>query len=66
MKTIQFIINCLATKIKKNIFNSAKNDISHDCNNLFESDKKALSMDELKCAEEYLENYKVTTRWQTL
>lgn len=66
MKRIQFIVVCLAFKIKKYFFKGAKNDISHECNQLFESLENTISPDEQKMTEEYAVTYNSTTRWQTL
>lgn len=66
MKKITFIINCLLNKIKNKFFNSSRTDISHDCEKVFNLVENVSLLEELKCDEEYLDNYKVTTRWQTL
>lgn len=66
MKTINVILQCLESKIKKYFFIKEKGELSQDCKNLFEGDKNTRSAEDVKCAEEYLENYKLTTRWQTL
>ena len=66
MKTLKKIINCLENYIKKNFFNLSKTDISHNCEealgiNIFDDNKP----EEIP-VEEYVTNYKSTTRWQTL
>lgn len=66
MKTIELFLNCVTNKIKKYFFKEAETDISHECEKLFDFEEKTSSPEEMKYAEEYLDNYKVTTRWQTL
>lgn len=66
MKKFKFIIACASNRIKNYFFNIQKDDISQDCGNLFGLSDDTANQEELKCAKEYAENYKVTTRWQTL
>lgn len=68
MKTIKKIITCLESYIKKNFFKLSGNDISQDCEKVFGID--ILNENEAGeipiPVEEYVNNYKSTTRWQTL
>lgn len=68
MKTIKKMFNCLESYIKKNFFNLSKNDISQDCEKVFGMD--ILTENEAEeipiPVEEYVNNYKSITRWQTL
>ena len=64
MKKVLFILSCLTKVIKKKIFKSQKTEICHECEKLFNLKDK--STDEELKTEEYLKNYNVTTRWQTL
>ncbi len=68
MKTIKKMFNSLESYIKKNFFNVSKTDISQDCEKVFGID--ILTENEAKevpiPVEEYVNNYKSTTRWQTL
>lgn len=66
MKKLQRILSCVTMIIKKNIFKSQKTDISQECEMLLKIKEKKLSDEELVDTEEYLENYNVTTRWQTV
>jgi hypothetical protein len=68
MKTLKKIINCLENYIKNNFFNLPKTDISQDCEKLFGMDILTENEVEEKPipVEEYVTNYKSTTRWQTL
>ena len=66
MKKLIKIIQCGITQIKKKIFNSKKTDISHECKELIKINENDNSDEELVNSEEYLENYNVTTRWQTI
>ena len=65
MKRVLFIISCLTKVIKKKIFKSQKTEICHECEKLLNL-KDNSSDEELVKTEEYLKNYNVTTRWQTL
>ena len=65
MKKLSRILNCIYTIIKKKFSNGSKGDISHNCENMpviGNLIEDAINADN----EEYLENYKTTTRWQTL
>jgi len=66
MKRVKMMIQCLRNLIKKNFFNSQKSDINHDCKNAFSFDLKKGDLNSNEEAEEYLNNYKTTTRWQTV
>jgi len=65
MKKVLFIVSCLTKVIKKKIFKSEKTEICHECERLFNL-KENSNEEELRKTEEYLKNYSVTTRWQTL
>jgi hypothetical protein len=68
MKTIKKMFRCLKSYIKKNFFNLSKTDFPQDCEKVFgmdilnEKEKVELPIP----VEEYVNNYKSTTRWQTL
>jgi len=66
MKKLLKIIQCGALQIKKNIFNSEKTDISHECDKLLKFKENGATDEEKDNTEEYLSNYYVTTRWQTV
>ena len=66
MKSIKFILNCVTSSIKKKIFKSQKTDISQECEMLLNFKEKESSEEDLEHTEEYLNNYNVTTRWQTV
>jgi hypothetical protein len=65
MKKLVSILNCLKNKIKNYFFINSDADVNHECEKLLSMSKSAHPQD-VKLTEEYLENYKVTTRWQTL
>ncbi len=65
MKKVLFIVSCLTKVIKKKIFKSKKTEICHECEILLNLNDSS-SDEELINTEEYLKNYSVTTRWQTL
>lgn len=66
MKRVKMMIQCLKNLIKKKFFNSPKSDINHDCENVFNFDLKKEELNSNEETEEYLNNYKTTTRWQTV
>ena len=66
MKKLNSIVACLKNKIKKYFFNTSKTDINHECEKLFNMNENTDSQEELNLAQEYVESYTVTTRWQTL
>ena len=65
MKRIKFILECITKTIKNKFFKSQKTDISHECEKLLENMEIVVQEGENK-EEEYLLNYNITTRWQTL
>mgnify|MGYP006995604804 CR=1 FL=1 len=66
MKKIKFIFNCLTNVIKKKIFKVEKTHISPKCEKALNLNKEVTSIEELKLTEEYVREYNVTTRWQTI
>ncbi len=66
MKRITKIIHCLNGKIKKNIFNRIGDAESMEYGQLFPIDEKEKNGEDLKRENEYFDNYKITTRWQTV
>lgn len=66
MKTTRLFFRCLNEKIKNKFF------IGRNCNNDFECDQwqemkeQVVSGQDQKGVQEYLNSYRVTTRWQTL
>ncbi|MBN2636639.1 MAG: hypothetical protein JXR61_10245 [Prolixibacteraceae bacterium] len=66
MKKVVRFFKCAMQLIKKKFFKEAKADIYQDCKEVLNFDETNSSQDELNSFNEYLENYKVTTRWQTL
>lgn len=66
MKRITKIFNCLSIKIKKYFFNKGISQKSADCKQLFSMNENERNNEELLRENEYFDNYKVTTRWQTV
>lgn len=66
MKKIEFILNCVASVIKKKIFKSQKTEICQECKKALNIRENSRSLEELKLTEEYTNEYNVTTRWQTV
>ena len=66
MKILVQLFNCVILNIKKNFFNKEKNDFSHDCEDVLGRFAKCDSENEKIEAEEYLNTYTTTTRWQTI
>lgn len=66
MKKVVDILICVALEIKKKFFNKEKSDICHDCIEVLNFNDSAVSQEEINSLNEYIENYKSTTRWQTL
>lgn len=66
MKRIVKIIHCLNNKIKKNFFNGKIESKSTECKQLFSLNEKEQSGEEQLKENEYFDNYKITTRWQTV
>ena len=66
MRKIKFILGCVTNVIKKNIFKSENVAISQECERVLESINLGEKSEEKNRDVEYLTNYSVTTRWQTL
>lgn len=66
MKKLGSILTCLKRKIKKKFFIKSKTDLNQECEKLFVTGENVNSQEGLKLTEEYIENYRVTTRWQTI
>lgn len=66
MKKVKKLLNCLEISIKNFFFNSAKNDKNQECKNEFKLDFNSPGDSKENEVEEYLNNYKSTTRWQTV
>ena len=66
MKKLESILTCLKSKIKKYFFNGAGADVNQECEKLFNTSENINSQEEIELTEEYVKNYRVTTRWQTL
>ncbi|MFW5774231.1 MAG: hypothetical protein ACOCWD_06070 [Tangfeifania sp.] len=66
MKQVKMMIQCLKNSLKKIFFISQKSDINHDCKKAFSFDLKKGDLNSNEETEEYLNNYKTTTRWQTV
>lgn len=66
MKRVKLILACVNEKIKKYFFKEQKTDNYHACRELLEADVKTGSDQEKRQVEEYLKNYSLTTRWQTV
>jgi len=61
MKTMKRFFNCVRGLIKKKIFNIQKTDIYQKCEKVLD-----LEDETQKQTDEYITNYSVTTRWQTV
>lgn len=66
MEKIKMLINCVEASIKKNFFKAGKNDIYHGCEKACNFAENNKEREELNNVNEYIENYNVTTRWQTV
>ena len=66
MKKVIQMFKCAKQLIKKIFFKYEKSDIYQDCKEVLNFDEKNSSLEEVNSFNEYLENYKITTRWQTL
>lgn len=66
MKRISTMIQCLKSLLKKKFFNSVNDDINHNCKNAFSFEINTSDLNSKEETEEYLNNYKTTTRWQTV
>jgi hypothetical protein len=64
-KTIVFI-KCATDKIKKIFFNLEKDQKGQSCEQFKMMNDEVKNMEEIQRTEEYLNNYQLTTRWQTL
>ncbi len=64
MKQLKKMMHCLETILKKNFFNVKIDDFPHDCELTFGFEKS--DANKANEAEEYMDNYKATTRWQTV
>ena len=56
----------MMTVIKKKFFNGQKTDIYQECEKALELTEKKEVETEKEQVEEYVNNYNVTTRWQTV
>lgn len=66
MKKLKKMLNCLEILLKKKFSNSQKSDINQECRNAFNLDFNSKKDNSENEVEEYLNNYKSTTRWQTI
>jgi hypothetical protein len=66
MKKVKKMLNCLEILIKKFFFNYVKNDKNQECKNEFKLNFSSPKDSKENEVEEYLNNYKSTTRWQTI
>ena len=66
MKRVKTMFACLKATLKKIFFNNPKSDINHKCKNAFSFDISKNDLNTNNEIEEYLNNYKTTTRWQTV
>jgi hypothetical protein len=66
MKKVRKMMNCLRISIKNFFFNAQKNDKNQECKNAFNLDFSSTKESSENEVEEYLNNYKSTTRWQTV
>lgn len=66
MKRTRAFMGCVSEKIKKYFFNRRKSDINHACEKLKELRDENTTKEDVTLAEEYLNNYNITTRWQTV
>lgn len=66
MKRVQRFLNCVSLLIKKKFFNSEKSEIYHECEKVLNFADNKDETDDLFNNKEYIENYNVTTRWQTI
>lgn len=63
-KAVQWF-RCISKEIKKIFFN-VKNDQLEECDRLLTGESMVPEPEEINRQQEYLENYRVTTRWQTV
>ena len=65
MKRVKFMLSCLESIIKKKIFKYQIADFSFECEKIL-ANLEETNATKKKMQEEYLLNYRITTRWQTL
>ncbi|MFW5832239.1 MAG: hypothetical protein ACOCVA_08285 [Prolixibacteraceae bacterium] len=65
MKKLQQLLNCACKLIKKKFFNSSGNDFYKECTSM-PLPNYWIEREAEEDTEEYITNYKLTTRWQTL
>ncbi len=66
MRKIKFILGCATSVIRKYIFKSQNASVSHECERVLESINFKVGPEEENREAEYLSNYSLTTRWQTI
>ena len=66
MKKTVVLCRCLVQVIKKKFFKNSKHDESQECEALKKMIMEGSSSEEKDHEEEYVYNYGLTTRWQTL
>jgi len=66
MKNLVLFFRCVGEKIKNLFFNSKNNSKSVACSQWQKYTEENASAEDKSSVEEYLKNYQVTTRWQTL
>ncbi len=66
MKKVVLFIRCAGEKIKNKFFNSQNQVENVACEHWKEVQEETASDKDQISVEEYLKNYQVTTRWQTL
>lgn len=66
MKTIVLFIRCAGVQIKNYFFKSKKYDNNHACREWEKLNEELAADDGKNPLEEYLNDYRGTTRWQTL
>jgi len=66
MKKLVLIFRCVEEKIKNKFFISKNNSKNIACNQWQKYTEENSSSEDRSSVEEYLKNYQVTTRWQTL
>ena len=65
MKKAKMFFNCVVLVIKKKFFKMQKTNISQECEKVLNFSEKEEPDTEIQ-REEYLKNYNITTRWQTV
>ena len=66
MKTTILFFKCVSLKIKKKFFKHQKYDNSHACEEWKKFNTELNVGGDQNTVEEYINNYQLTTRWQTL